>query len=104
MFEKMLRLVRTIPGGKVATYGEIARAAGFRGAARQASWALHSSRGLPWYRVVGSKGRICLRGEAAVEQRLRLQAEGVTFVGQRVSMPVHEFRFKRRAGKIRHSG
>src|SRR5690348_2287490 len=96
MFEKMQRQVARVPRGKVATYGEIARAAGFPGAARQAAWALHGSHGLPWHRVLGAGGRILLRGEAALEQRFRLQAEGVAFDGPRVRMKEHEFRF---AGK-----
>ena len=96
MFQKMLRQVRRIPRGKVATYGDVAYAAGFPGAARQVAWALHGSSGLPWQRVVGSGGRILLRGEAGLEQRFRLQAEGVAFDGPRVRMRDHEFRFPRR--------
>ena len=95
MFTRMLRMVGRIPRGKVATYGEIARAAGFPGAARQASWALHQSKGLPWHRVLGAKGKICLQGEAALQQRLLLDREGVKFVGPRVAMSQHEFRFSR---------
>jgi len=100
MFQAMLRQVGRVPRGRVVTYGEIARAAGFPGAARQAAWALHSSRGLPWHRVVGAGGRILLRGEAALEQRFRLQAEGVAFDGARVRMKQHEFRFPRRRRQI----
>jgi len=90
MMKKMLRVVARIPRGKVATYGAVAYAAGFPGAARQAAWALHGSRGLPWHRVVGAAGQIKLTGEAAFEQRMRLQAEGVTFRGLRVDMKRHE--------------
>ena len=90
MMRKMLQVVARIPRGKVSTYGAIAYAAGFPGASRQAAWALHSSRGLPWHRVVGAGGQIKLSGEAAFEQRMRLQAEGVTFRGLRVDMKQHE--------------
>jgi methylated-DNA-protein-cysteine methyltransferase-like protein len=93
MFEKMLRQVRRIPRGKVATYGDVAYAAGFPGAARQVAWALHGSSGLPWQRVVGAGGRILLSGEAAMEQRFRLENEGVKFVGLRVDMKQHHFSF-----------
>ena len=48
MFARMLRVVPRIPRGMVATYGDIAYAAGHPGAARQVAWALHASRGLPW--------------------------------------------------------
>jgi methylated-DNA-protein-cysteine methyltransferase-like protein len=90
MFARILAAVRKIPRGKVATYGQVARAAGFPGAARQVVWALHSSHGLPWQRVVGSRGRILLGGEAGFEQRLRLQTEGVSFAGDRVRMEQHQ--------------
>jgi methylated-DNA-protein-cysteine methyltransferase-like protein len=59
------------------TYGEVAEAAGFPGAARQVVWALKAAdRGLPWHRVVGAGLKIRLPGEAGLEQRLRLESEG----------------------------
>jgi alkylated DNA nucleotide flippase Atl1 len=85
--------IRMIPRGKVSTYGAIARAAGFPGAARQVAQVLRRSFGLPWQRVLGSGGEIKLRGDSAVEQRLRLEAEGVAFRGRKVNMRIHEFRF-----------
>jgi methylated-DNA-protein-cysteine methyltransferase related protein len=93
MFKAILEQVRRIPRGKVATYGDVAYAAGFPGAARQVVWALHSSQGLPWHRVVGSGGKILLSGEHAFEQRMRLQAEGVQFRGQRIAMELHHYSF-----------
>ena len=91
MFHKMLAQVRRVPRGKVATYGDIAYAAGFPGAARQAAWALHSSApGVPWQRIVGAGGKILLTGEFGFEQRMRLQAEGVAFIGLRVDMKKHQ--------------
>ncbi len=96
MFTKIQQIVRSIPRGKVSTYGAVARAAGFPGAARQVVWALRAARGLPWHRVLAAKGRIALPGEHGFEQRLRLQAEGVTFIGARVDLEKHEFKFSRR--------
>ena len=93
MFRRMLAFVRKIPHGKVATYGQIAYAAGFPGAARQVSWALHGSSGVPWHRVLGAGGHILLRGEAGFEQRMRLRAEGVAFAGQRVLIRDHQHGF-----------
>jgi alkylated DNA nucleotide flippase Atl1 len=55
--------------------------------------ALRGGFDLPWHRIVGASGAIKLRGDSAIEQRLRLEAEGVTFRGKRVNMRVHEFRF-----------
>jgi methylated-DNA-protein-cysteine methyltransferase-like protein len=101
MFARMLATVRRIPFGKVSTYGDVAYAAGFPGAARQVAWALHASKGLPWHRVVGAGGKILLTGEAAFEQRFRLQKEGVVFRGLRIDMDTHRhlWKFRRRAGR-----
>lgn len=87
--------IRTIPKGKVATYGDVAKAAGFPGSARQVVWALHKSRGLPWHRVLGAGGKILLPGESGIEQRLRLETEGVAFRGGRVWMKKHQHKFGR---------
>ena len=87
-------MVRRIPRGRVASYGSVARAAGRPGAARQVAWALRGaprSAGLPWHRVLGAGGRILLPGEAGLEQRLRLQGEGVTFAGGRARLERHEY-------------
>ena len=97
MFTDLLAQVRRVPRGKVATYGDIAYAAGYPGAARQVAWALHtSSRGLPWHRIVGADGKILLPGEGGFEQRMRLRAEGVEFVGLRVNMKEYRHSFFRR--------
>ena len=93
MFSLILRQVRRIPPGKVATYGDVAYAAGFPGSSRQVSWALHGSRGVPWQRVVGAGGKILLTGEAGFEQRMRLESEGVKFHGLRIDMKAHHYKF-----------
>jgi len=98
---RILATIRKIPRGKVSTYGAIARAAGFPGAARQVVRALHSSLDLAWHRVLGAGGEIKLRGDSAVEQRLRLEAEGVAFRGRRVDMSRHEFRFTRAKRRVK---
>jgi methylated-DNA-protein-cysteine methyltransferase-like protein len=87
--------IREIPRGKVSTYGAIARAAGLPGMARQVAQVLHRGFNLPWQRVLGAGGEIKLRGDSAIEQRLRLEAEGVRFRGRKVDMKRHEFKFKR---------
>lgn len=86
-------VIQKIPRGKVSTYGAVARAAGLPGHARQVARSLHRSFGLPWQRVLGSGGEIKLRGDYAIEQRLRLEAEGVRFRGRRVDMKAHEHKF-----------
>jgi alkylated DNA nucleotide flippase Atl1 len=87
--------IRRIPKGKVSTYGAIARAAGLPGAARQVAQVLHRGYGLPWQRVLGAGGEIKLRGDSAIEQRLRLEAEGVRFRGRKVDMKQCEYKFRR---------
>ncbi len=86
--------IRRIPKGKVATYGDVARAAGFPGRARQVVWALRNARGLPWHRVLGAGGKIMLPGESGLEQRLRLETEGVAFRSGRVWMEKHQHLFE----------
>jgi len=86
-------VIRRIPKGKVSTYGAVARAAGFPGAARQVAQVLHRGFGLPWQRVLGAGGEIKLRGDSAIEQRLRLEAEGVRFRGRRADMKQCEFKY-----------
>lgn len=80
---KVVAIIRSIPEGKVMTYGGIARAAGSPRAARQVVRILHSmSRKykLPWHRVVNAKGEIALaEDEASSTQRLFLLGEGVLF-------------------------
>jgi methylated-DNA-protein-cysteine methyltransferase-like protein len=101
MLDQLRRTITRIPKGRVSTYGDVARATGYPGAARQVAWALHNARGgIPWHRVLGAGGQIRLPGEAGLEQRMRLQAEGVAFRGSRVDMARHAFDFKaKRKGK-----
>jgi methylated-DNA-protein-cysteine methyltransferase related protein len=96
LHSRIRAVIQKIPKGKVSTYGAVARAAGFPGAARQVARVLRSSFGLPWQRVLGAGGEIKLTGDSAIEQRLRLQAEGVRFRGRRVDMKAHELKFARK--------
>src|SRR5882724_2231928 len=87
------KAIRQIPKGKVATYGQVAAAAGYPLYHRHVAQLLQrSSGGLPWQRVVGSGGEIKLQREAGLEQRTRLEMEGVRFRGKRVDMAEHQHR------------
>jgi len=89
------RAVRQIPRGKVATYGQVAAAAGYPLYHRQVVQVLNKAGGsLPWQRVVGAGGAIKLRYGAGQEQRMRLQMEGVHFRGKRVDMAEHQHVFR----------
>src|SRR5271157_5279209 len=110
MFTRIRATIRQIPRGKVATYGDVAYAAGFPGAARQVVWALHGSGDLlPWQRVVGAGGRILLPGVQGAEQRFLLQTEGVAFIGLRVDMKQHRYawpvfrRIKRKPQRVQRT-
>jgi methylated-DNA-protein-cysteine methyltransferase related protein len=93
--EAFRKAIRSIPKGKVATYGQVAAAAGYPLYHRHVAQLLQKSGGrLPWQRVVGAGGAIKLRYEAAMEQRTRLEMEGVRFRGKRVDMAEHQHRFK----------
>jgi len=102
MRDLIVAAIRKVPRGHVSTYGAIAKAAGFPGAARQVVRALHVSAGLAWHRVVGAGGEIKLRGESAFEQRFRLESEGVTFRGRRVNMRLHEFKFPKTKRRVKN--
>lgn len=91
-------VVRMIPEGSVATYGQVARIAGLEGHARLVGYALHrSSRelDLPWQRVINSKGEISLPKEDGRYdlQRTLLEAEGIVFRGEKISL--REYGWKR---------
>ncbi|WP_440961306.1 MGMT family protein [Paenibacillus nitricinens] len=81
--EQVIRIIQSIPEGKVMTYGGVARAAGSPRGARQVVRILHSmSRKykLPWYRVINAKGMIALtEDESNSLQKLYLQEEGIIF-------------------------
>ena len=82
---RIYAVVRRIPRGRVATYGQVAWVAGLPRQARLVGYALHAaaeSSLVPWHRVVNARGAISARAEgpgASVVQRLRLEQEGVGF-------------------------
>jgi methylated-DNA-protein-cysteine methyltransferase-like protein len=83
-------IVAQLPPGTVCTYGDVARAAGLPGRARQAGYALkHVPAGmnLPWHRVVGAGGKIVFPPDSSAfrEQSRRLRSEGVRVENGRVA-------------------
>ncbi len=85
-FDRVYAVVRQIPRGKVASYGQIAGLLGHPQAARTVGWALSALRDsqiddVPWQRVINSHGRISIpRVELGAElQRALLEEEGVEF-------------------------
>ena len=83
-YQRIYAVIRRIPRGRVATYGQIAELAGLPGHARQVGYALHalpSGTAVPWHRVINARGEVSLRTAPGPEltQRMLLEREGVRF-------------------------
>ena len=94
--ESLWQLVAAIPPGQVATYGQLARLAGYPGHARYVGTTLkHLPKGttLPWFRVLRSSGELAFpTGSAAWKnQKVLLQAEGVSFMSGKVSLKLYQW-------------
>jgi methylated-DNA-protein-cysteine methyltransferase-like protein len=80
---EVIRFIKAIPRGKVATYGQIAYLTGLYPSVRRVVWILHScskKEGLPWHRVINSKGTISLKpGKGFERQKEFLLEEGIVF-------------------------
>jgi methylated-DNA-protein-cysteine methyltransferase-like protein len=93
-------MVRKIPRGRVATYGQIAALAGLKGHARQVGYALHDlpdGSGVPWHRVINAQGKVSPRadpGYGEIQLRL-LEAEGIE-IGRGDRIPLERYRWKSR--------
>lgn len=91
-YERIYAVVRRIPRGRVATYGQVARLAGLPGRARQVGYAMYAlpkGSGVPWQRVINAAGRVSRRRVPGAEltQRMLLEREGVRFgSGGRISV------------------
>jgi methylated-DNA-protein-cysteine methyltransferase-like protein len=101
-WQRIYGVIRRIPRGKVATYGQVAARAGLPGHARQVGYALAAlptGSAVPWHRVINAQGRLSLerRGPGGgLIQRQRLEKEGIVFDGRRVSL--QRFGWKARGG------
>jgi methylated-DNA-protein-cysteine methyltransferase-like protein len=92
-YQRIYRVVRRIPRGRVATYGQVARLAGLAGHARQVGYALHA---LPDGSDVNARGEISRRAEPGWEglQRSLLEAEGISF-GDRHRVALSRFAWRK---------
>lgn len=105
-------VVRQIPRGRVATYGQVAELAGLEGQARQVGYALHalpSGLRIPWHRVINARGEVSPRstGDSHELQRALLESEGVEFDAKgRIDLERFGFRpgFGRAAERLRKPG
>jgi len=101
-WSRIYAVVRRIPAGRVATYGQVAALAGLPGQARLVGYALAGlpdGNPLPWHRVINAAGRVSTRHDGpggSVLQRLRLEQEGVRF-DARGRVDLATFGWKRKA-------
>lgn len=102
-YQRIYTVVRRIPKGRVATYGQVASLAGLPGHARQVGYALHAlpdATVVPWHRVVNASGGISARAVHGGElvQQLLLQKEGVRLDSRgRVALDRVQWRPRERA-------
>jgi len=81
--DRVVAVISGLAPGEVLTYGEVAKEAGYPGAARAVGNVLARVEDLPWWRVVASGGRLAPGHER--EHARRLRAEGVVVKGNRVA-------------------
>jgi methylated-DNA-protein-cysteine methyltransferase-like protein len=98
-YDLIYQVIRRIPRGRVATYGQVAALAGFGKYPRLAGYALSAlpeGSPLPWHRVLAAGGRLSLAAAnpgAGLTQRIRLEKEGVGFDARgRVNLDRHRWR------------
>ncbi|MEJ0053119.1 MAG: MGMT family protein [bacterium] len=97
--ETILRIVRSIPHGSVASYGQVAEYAGAPKATRETGWAMHALGGtpdFPWWRVLSSAGRISLQensGTSPQAQQKLLEDEGIEFAAP-LALDIERYRYR----------
>ena len=93
-------LVKKIPRGRVATYGQIAAKLKLSGGARTAGRAMAAcpnGQGIPWHRIVGAGGRLLIREPHAMLQRKLLESEGLRVLEKRIAdFSEHQWQPRRR--------
>jgi methylated-DNA-protein-cysteine methyltransferase-like protein len=96
-YDRIYRVVKRIPRGRVATYGQVASLAGLYGQARLVGYALAAlpDGTIPWQRVINSRGEVSKRSDTGSDilQRVLLESEGVVF-DARGRVPLDRFQWK----------
>lgn len=94
---KVLQIVKLIPKGQVASYGQVALMAGIPKAALQVGYILQlhgDKEDIPWWRVINSSGRISIKNpeHAPIEQKQLLEKDGV-LVDEKFNINIKKYRF-----------
>lgn len=100
-WDRVYRLIKKIPKGRVTTYGELARALRLPGGARAVGYAMAacpSGQGIPWHRVIGAGGYLRIPEPHGSLQRRLLEIEGVAIEGNRTDMKRFGWSPKRPSG------
>jgi methylated-DNA-protein-cysteine methyltransferase-like protein len=102
-YQRIYAVVRKIPRGRVATYGQVANLAGLPGRARQVGYALYAldaDARVPWQRVINAQGSVSLRSAPGYEniQRQFLEREGISF-GATGRVDLERYRWQPRGKK-----
>lgn len=108
--EKVMQIVRSIPAGKVVSYGQVAAYTGLPRAAREVGWILNDTEdtglGLPWWRVLNNKGYISIRGNVVADKQLQkklLESEGVE-VSEEFELDMKKYRYSPDAKTLKAFG
>ncbi len=95
--ERVIYIIKKIPTGRVASYGQVAALAGSPGAARQVGFILRSSTldSLPWWRVINNAGVLSIKGSFEATKSLQkdlLEKEGIE-VSEQFTVPIETYRY-----------
>lgn len=94
--ERVVKIVKLIPKGKVASYGQIAVYLGIPRASRQVGWVLNQNRDktVPWWRIVNNEGRLSIKGSeySALDQKEKLENEGIR-ISDKLTFEIEKYRF-----------
>ena len=96
-YEKIYEVVKQIPKGSVATYGQVAALAGNKRWARVVGYALHVNpdpEGIPCYRVVNREGRLseAFAFGGVNQQKILLEADGIEVVDNQVNLNIYQWK------------
>jgi methylated-DNA-protein-cysteine methyltransferase related protein len=91
IFAEVWKLVKRIPRGRVATYGQLSQMIGKRLTPVGIGWAIRAGKDLPWHRVINSRGTVSTDNEHPGLQRAMLEAEGVEFDGDAIDLTRYQW-------------